>query len=367
MKYFLIILLLTHGAIHLIGFVKYINPESVTQITHSISKGAAVVWLATAALFFLTAIGFYLNTQWWSLTAITAVAISSILIVSVWSDARFGTIANIIILIAAIIGLGTWKFKNRYTSDVESAFTTVNETPDAILSEETISALPEPVQKYIRYTGALEKPAVESFKITMAGKIRSAEDTPWMEFTTEQYNFMDRTWRLFFMEAKMKGLPVAGYHAFKNGTAYMDIRLLSLIKVEYHDGEQMDVAETVTFFNDMCCMAPGSLTDNRIEWLETEGNVVRAAFTNNGIRISAWLHFNEEGQLVNFVSEDRWALEKNGKMSQVRWETPLYDYREINGYRLASRADLIYNYPEGDFCYGKFEINNIDYSVKLPE
>lgn len=30
-----------------------------------------------------------------------------------------------------------------------------------------------------------------------------------------------------------KGLPVAGYHHFKNGKAVMDIRLLSLFKVQY--------------------------------------------------------------------------------------------------------------------------------------
>lgn len=369
MKYFLIILLLAHGAIHLIGFVKYVNPDAVTQITHSISKGVAVVWLATAALFILTAIGYYMKTDWWFITAIGAVAISSILIVSVWSDARFGTIGNVIILIAAIIGFGTWKFKNRYTSDVETAFTAIKENPatvlpDKVITDESIASLPEPVQRYIRYTGAYGKPPVKNFGLTFAGKIRSSQDSPWMEFTTEQFNFIDTAWRLFFMEAKMKGLSVSGYHAFKNGTAYMDIRLLSLIKVEYQDGELMDISETVTFFNDMCCLAPGSLTDDRIEWLETEGNVVKAAFTSNGIRISAWLHFNDEGALINFVSDDRWALEKGGKMSQVRWETPLYDYREVNGYLLASRADLIYNYPDGDLCYGKFETGTIIYNIR---
>lgn len=371
MKYFLIILLLVHGTIHLIGFVKYVNPAAVTQITHSISKGAAVVWLATAALFILSAIGYYLKTDWWFITAIAAVAISSILIVSVWSDARFGTIANVVILIAAIAGTGACIFKNRYISDVQAAFTAVNETSDSVLpaeviTDESIASLPDPVQRYIRYTGAYGKPPVKSFRLTFTGRIRAAADSPWMEFTTEQYNFIEPAQRLFFMKARMKGLPVAGYHAYKSGRAYMDIRLLSLIRVQYHDGEKMDVSETVTFFNDMCCLAPGSLTDSRIEWLETAGNVVKAAFTESGIRITAWLHFNDEGALVNFVSDDRWALEEGGKMSLVRWETPLYDYREINGHRLASRAELVYKYPQGDFCYGEFETGTIEYNPVPP-
>jgi len=95
MKYFLIILLVVHVAIHLIGFVKSVKPGEGTQITHSVSRAAGAVWLATAAPFILSAIGYYLKTDWWFVTAIAAVAISSILIISVWSDARFGTIANI--------------------------------------------------------------------------------------------------------------------------------------------------------------------------------------------------------------------------------------------------------------------------------
>ncbi len=275
-------------------------------------------------------------------------------------------LAGLIIFVTVIISVAVIAaliFRGRYLSDVKAALSHPAPVRPEILTEESIASLPGPVQRYIRYTGALGNPVVRNMKITFTGQIRSAEDSPWMNFTTEQYNFQDTARRLFFMKARMKGLPVAGYHAFKNGVAYMDIRLLSLVKVQYQDGEKMNVAETVTFFNDMCCMAPGSLIDDRIEWLETEGNVVKAAFANNGIRITAWLHFNDEGALVNFVSDDRWALEEGGKLSQVRWETPLYGYREINGHRLASSADLIYKYPSGDFCYGKFVMGSISYNV----
>jgi hypothetical protein len=275
-------------------------------------------------------------------------------------------LAGIIIfagVITSVVVIASLVFKGRYLSDIKAALSSPAPVSPEILTEESIASLPGPVQGYIRYTGALGKPAVRNMKITFTGQIRSAEGSPWMNFTTEQYNFLNPAWRLFFMKARIKGLPVAGYHAFKNGIAYMDIRLLSLVKVQYHDGEKMNVAETVTFFNDMCCMAPGSLLDDRIEWLGTEGNVVRAAFTNNAVRITAWLYFNDEGALVNFVSDDRWAIEEGGKLSQIRWETPIFNYREINGHRLASGADLIYKYPAGDFCYGKFVMGSIMYNV----
>lgn len=164
------------------------------------------------------------------------------------------------------------------------------------------------------------------------------------------------------MNATMKGLPVAGYHRFENGDAYMDIRLLSLFKVQYQHNPEMGIAETVTYFNDMCCMAPATLIDGRIKWLETQGNTVRASFTNNGITIEAWLYFNDEGALVNFVSDDRYATFEDGTMHKIRWSTPLSQYKEINGYRLPGYAEAIYHYPEGELCYGTFALENVTYN-----
>jgi len=237
----------------------------------------------------------------------------------------------------------------------------LQEVPEC-LKEDDIEHLPEPVKKYIRYTGFVGKPKVNKFRLNFSGKIRKDETSEWMSFTSEQHNYLALTCRLFFMKAVMKGLPVIGYHCFKNGSAFMDIRLFSLFRVQYQKGKEMDISETVTFFNDMCCMAPGTLTDKRITWAEVEGNKVKAQFSNNGITISAWLHFNDDGELINFITNDRFAAGEKNSMTQYQWSTPLKDYKEIGGYKLAHYAEAIYAYPQGDLCYGIFEIEKINYN-----
>ena len=154
-------------------------------------------------------------------------------------------------------------------------------------------------------------------------------------------------------------MPVAGYHSFHNGNAFMDIRLLSLFKVQYQDGSDMNMAETVTFFNDMCCMAPATLIDKRISWEPTDSNTVKAIFTNNGITITADLFFNETGELVNFTSLDRYNIDAGKKLP---WSTPLKNYRKISGYKLAGYAETIYSFPDRDFCYGVFEAKTVQYN-----
>jgi hypothetical protein len=62
------------------------------------------------------------------------------------------------------------------------------------------------------------------------------------------------------------------------------------------------------------------------------------------------------------VSDDRFAAGENNTMKRIRWSTPMKDYREIDGYRLASNAEANYSYPEGDLCYGMFNLERINYN-----
>lgn len=362
MKYIFPILLILHGAIHLMGFAKAFNYALIENIHSVISKPVGILWLLTCILFLVAGISLLANTDWWHWLTFVAVLLSTILIISVWKDAKYGTIANIIILAGAIIGYGTASYYGWYQKEVRLGLNQNSDYQTSLLTEADLVNLPEAVRNYIRYTGSVGKPKVENFKIEFTGNIRKNEQSAWMPFSSEQYNFMESSKRMFFMKAIMKGLPVAGFHYFKNGDAFMDIRLLSLFKVQYQAGKEMGIAETVTFFNDMCCMAPATLIDKRIKWLASDSSKVQAEFTNNGISISAWLYFNKKGELINFVSDDRFAVGENGSMKQIRWSTPLKEYREVDGHKLACYADLVYSYPEGDLCYGTFSLRHIKYN-----
>lgn len=335
MKYVFASLLLLHGLIHLMGFAKAFHFAEISQLTQPIGKPAGAAWGITAVLFTIAGVLFLMGKDvWWLWAAVAAIA-SQILIFTRWQYAKFGTFANTIALAAVALSVGESRYFAIYKNDAKAELQRTVNISEPILTEADLLPLPLPVQRYLRYLGVVGKPKVVNFRIDFEGKIRKDEQSAWMPFASEQYNFMDSATRLFFMKASMKGLPVAGYHRFKNGDAFMDIRLLSMFKVQYQSGREMGIAETVTFFNDMCRLAPATLIDKRIQWLETDGDRVKAAFTNNGITITAWLYFNEAGQLINFISEDRYAAGEGGTMEQFPWSTPLKDYKTVDGHRIA--------------------------------
>jgi hypothetical protein len=356
------IVVILHGLIHLLGFVKAFKLAPVTQLTQPISKVNGAIWGGGALLFVATAVLYYLNRDGWWMPGIAAVLGSQYLIITSWQDAKFGTIANVLIVLAIAIGYSAWHFKDQYVQLATANLHQTASAPETTLTEADLQGLPAPVQKYLHYTQVVNKPKVRNFKVRFTGQIRKSEQSAWMPFSADQYSFMDASTRLFFMNATMRSFPISAFHCFQNGDAFMDIRLFSLFKIQYQTGAEMGIAETVTFFNDICCMAPAALIDKRIQWLETKGNEVKASFTNNNITISAWLFFDDQGALVNFTSEDRYAASDHGIFRKVPWSTPIKSYRDYNGYHLPDFAITVYTYPDGDLRYGEFKIESIEYN-----
>ena len=364
MKAALAILIILHGLMHLFGFFNTMDLVHFSKPAEGIIRINGFLWLIVAIILVAAAIFLLTERDWWWIPAFMGTAVSQYLIVTSWQDAKFGTIANIIILLTVVVGFGTWNFGYRYRSDVRQQLRQGVTGEDTLLTDEDIRHLPAPVKKYIYYTGVMNKPKVRNFIAEFDGQFRLKVTDGWMNFNSEQYNFTANPTRLFFMTARMKGIPASAYHSYQHGGATMDIRLLSLFTVEHRSGRELDMAETVTYFNDLCIGAPAALIDERIKWEEIDDQKVRARFTNNKITISAELSFNKKGELVNFISDDRYYDAGTIGMKKARWSTPISNYKEINGQRVPTRAEAVWSLPGGYFCYGKFHLLKLHYNVR---
>jgi hypothetical protein len=359
LKYIFALIILVHGLIHFMGFSKAFGYGNITQLTKEISKPAGAFWLITALLFSATAVLFLLRKESWPMMALIAVIVSQVLIFTVWKDAKFGSIANLIILLAAIAAWGSQHFESKFRTDVKEHLLQTNNIQTDLLTETDLQHLPASVQKYLRYTGVLNKPKIKNMRLVFDGEMRD-KGKDWFKFQSVQYNFFNEPTRLFFMKAKMFGITVPGYHDYQNQKARMNVKLFGLFPVAQHTGAEMNKAETVTVFNDMCLMASATLIDKRIEWQAIDSLSAKATFTNGANKISAILYFNEKGELINFISDDRYAI---SDMKQYRFSTPVKEYKEVNGRKVLSYGEAVWHYPDGEFVYGKFYLKSIEYNV----
>lgn len=201
MKYLFAVIVLIHGAIHWIGFAHAFGYRELSIISREITKPIGVLWLLTLVLFLVVAIMFFAGSKSWPLLSILAVVVSQVLIISVWKDARFGTIANLAILMVSVSAWGTYRFEASYEADVRSNLDRTRKLRPELLSPDDLEHLPRIVQKYLHRTGVVGKPKVVSAKIVMHGEMRSRKQD-WFKFTTEQHNFFDSPTRSFFYEGQ---------------------------------------------------------------------------------------------------------------------------------------------------------------------
>jgi len=189
-----------------------------------------------------------------------------------------------------------------------------------------------------------------------------------MPFSGEQYNFYDQPSRFFFMNASMRGLPVEGFHRYFGAVATMRIKAASIFPIADAGGPEMTTAETVTLFNDMCVFAPATLVDPRIEWTAVDALHAIGRFTHESIGVEATLTFNDAGELVDFVSDDRlMGPSADSSFTRVRWSTPLHQYKAFGSVVLSS-AGVGRWHPMGAEAYDYIEIftTGIRYNLAAP-
>jgi hypothetical protein len=363
LRWFAVGVLGVHALLHLMGVFKAFGYADPAGLTQPISRAWGIGWLVAAGLMATTAAMLGAGSRSYWVVGAVALVVSQVVIASAWRDAWAGTAVNAILLLVVVHGLlteGPWSFHEQYVRDARAGLARTGAA--SVVVEADLAGLPEPVQRYLRLTRAVGRPRVQSYRVRFRGRIRSAPDSRWMPFEAEQQSFADEPTRLFLMRARMFGLPVEAFHRAVGGRATMQVTIAGVVPIEDARGDEMNRAETVTLFNDMCLLAPGSLIDPRIAWQPVDATTARARFTYEGQTIAATLFFNGTGELVNFVSDDRSRKEPAGGFTARRFSTPVREYRDFGAVRLMSFGEARWLLPEGEFTYGEFNLVEIAYN-----
>lgn len=363
------LVVVAHGLVHLLGAAKGFGLADLEALSAPISPVRALGWLVAAVLLVTAGILVVVAPRgWWMIGAAGALA-SQLLILTAWSDAKAGTVVNLVLL-----GAATWTFAahgpwglRAEGRRVEAAARTASldrrdDGAGAVLHADDIRHLPEPIVRYLRRSGAVGAARPVGFRATWRGRIRGGPDEPWMTFVAEQQNTVDPPSRVFFMDARRGPFPVDVLHRYDEAEASMRVRLLSLFPMVAADGPGLHRTETVTFLNDLALLAPGALVRPSMKWSAIDATSARVRFAVGADTVSAILFVDEAGDLVDFVSDDRaMALPGGGAFERRPWSTPLEGHGPAGPFRLPGGGRGIWRLDDGDFVY--IEMIRTGYSV----
>lgn len=353
-----------HGLLHLLGPAKAFGWATVSQLRAPIGPIAGTLWLLAAVLLVGAAIALAIDAPSWWWLALPGMLLSQGLIAHAWSDARYGTLANLVIAVPLALLLADARpssFRSRFARDRDALLARTTR-PAPMVTESDLAGLPALMRTYVRRGGAVGRPRVRNVRVRFDAQMRSSATSPWMQATATQYEFFDPPARLFHMHASRSGVPVDVLHRYVDAAATFQVRIAGLVPMVDQSGPVLTRAETVTLMNDILVMAPAAVLDLPFTWTTAGDRTLLATFTNAGHTVSARLTFDAAGDLVGFLSDDR-RQEDADATRHVPWSTPISDYREVDGVRVGSRGDANWVERSGEWTYGRFTIRSIAYNV----
>lgn len=361
LTYFFAFIMLAHGLIHFMGFAKAFDKNNVSPITQHISKPAGIGWFITAILFVITVVLFLIKNEWWPVTGIVAAIISQVLIITVWKNARFGTIANCLVLLIAIVGFANIHFNKKVHKEVNTliALPLKNKT---IVSKEMLQQLPPVIQKWLLHSGIIGKEKVQFVRLKQKGEMRTKPGGDWMPFEAVQYFNVNEPQFIWQTNVKMMPLiSLAGRDKFVNGQGEMQIKLLSLIYVaNAGPGEKINSAAMIRYLAETSWFPAAAISDY-IKWETIDSLSARAIMTYKAITVSGIFTFNESGDMLTF-SADRYYGTGNDA-SLEKWLVETTGYKDFNGIRIPYKSKVSWVLKTGQFNWANIELTDLDYNL----
>lgn len=253
--------------------------------------------------------------------------------------------------------------KKLYLSEVKSEISKHPVTDIGILSEADISALPEPVKRYLAYCGFMGKPKMTNARFDWEDvQIILNPGKGWIPLECYQFNFVPEPARIVYMKSKIAGLiPFEGRDKFQNGEGNMLIKLLKFITIDNNKGSEMNISALVTLLSEVL-LVPACVLQAYIKWVPVDSNTAKAIIKFNGIEVSGVFHFNDLGEYVQFDTDDRFqAAGKSYKRAQ--WSVTLREYIEKKEMKFPTTLTALWHEDYGDFEYFKGKIKNIEFNV----
>jgi hypothetical protein len=360
MRWIFLFVILAHAGLHFLGFAKAFGYAELSQLSLPISRNLGLLWLAATLVMLLSGALLVIAPRVWWASAALAIVLSQVAIVSAWEDARFGTVANLLIGVGAVYGFaahGPFGLRAEYEAKIaQHGALGVEQT----LTESELSHLPQAFACYLRRSGAVGRPRTQYLKANWRGRIRGGPQESWMSVQAEQYNFLSGSERYFFMDARRAGLPIDVFHTFEKGAASMRVRLLSLFEMVNASGPALTRSETVTWLNDLCVLAPDALLSAAASIEALDARSVRVHYTLGANQVSAVLPFNEACELVDFISDDREKSSADGRSAErMRWSTPLRECRSFGARYASSQGRGVWHAPQGAFDYIELELTGL--------
>ena len=267
----------------------------------------------------------------------------------------------ILVFIIFVLGISIyslWSFNQRASSDIEVLFskTAVKGT---IITEDMLSDLPGPVQRWLTYCGVLGREEIQTVYLKQTGKMKlNPGQNKWIKSEAEQSFHAIQpqfTWRV---RTTMYGLPVVGRDDYSDGKGKMLIKLAGLLPVvNLSDQPKLNESTMQRYLGEIVWFPTAALSPH-ITWEAVDENSARATMEYAGTRGTALFYFDDRGEPIKVIIPRYREMDDE---EPTDWMAEIKSVEAVNGIRVPVKVEASWLLEEGKFTWYVFEVQDLLY------
>lgn len=352
-------IVITHGLVHLMGFVAYWPLAEVAGLPYKTSllggrweigeismRYFSALWLAVAAGLLASTIGLALKQEWWLPMMGMAILLSLVICILDWRYAWRGAILSLLILVPLLLA---WGLRIQ-----PQPFSPYPEPTPELTTISLPTGLPVPVDRYYKTIFGEEVPAIESAVITARGKLRFAGITfpARMRFTHDA----GQGYR-HYIEATIFGYPLLKVNErYLGGQARMELPV-GLVE----NDPKIDMAANLGLWGESIWLPSIFVTDSRVRWQAMDDTSARLFVPFGDGQDSFELTFDPETGLIESMEAQRYRDVSD--VAKIPWKVELISWDAYQGLLIPSFSTVTWADQGSPWLI--IDIDDIAYNVDI--
>jgi len=275
-----------------------------------------------------------------------------------------------LILIAAALSalvlyvdLSSGKFRDRIERERDTifAFRAAGKTVSASLN--TLSGLPQPVQKYLQLALGGRTDTVTAVRIKQSGSFRLNEKDPWTPVTADQLLTAGKP--AFVWHARLQPHPYVWTESrdiLHQGVGRTEHRLFAAFPfpLTRFTGKAADVSALVRYLTEAPWLPAALLPGEYLAWKAIDSRTARATLSYKAYQVSADFTFNDDGEIIQVTTRDR-AWNRSGVSEAHPWMARYRRYEQHGGIKVPMEMETEWNINGKSFPYAKLQVETITF------
>ncbi len=360
MRTLVLLLILIHGLIHGLGFVKGFGLAEIKALSTPISKPMALLWLLTLFLFLGFVFLYWKSMPQAWMVGLAALVLSQVLVFWFWKDAKFGSIPNLLVAFLCLVQWGQLRFHRMVEQDQNALIQATHASELDPIEYIDVGELPQAVQCWLNTSGAMQKPMPKRIRIQQKASMQMKPgQKQWMDARAIQISSLNPPGFVWSVRASLfPGVSVLGRDRFTQGKGEMLIQLNGLFSVVNARGPKLDQGSLQRYLGEIVWYPKMALSPY-IRWYEVDENKAEAELSFGGTTGKGTFHFGADGAVEKF---EAMRYQGNAEDAQLLlWEIKVLEHKEFEGVRIPSKMESTWHNPEGPWTWLKLEVVDLRY------